>query len=86
MGMLLYILGNIVQLMAFAVFARAILTWFPIDRSGPVFQFLDTVTEPVLQPLRRVIPPIGMIDITPMVAMLLLFFIASALLAAAADF
>jgi YggT family protein len=86
MGMLLYILGNIVQLMAFAVFARAILTWFPIDRNGPVFQFLDSVTDPVLQPLRRVIPPIGMIDITPMVAMLLLFFIASALLAAAADF
>lgn len=86
MGMLLLIVGYIVQLMAFAIFARAILSWFPIDRGGPVFQFLDSVTDPVLEPLRKIIPPIGMIDITPMVAMLLLFFIASALLGAASDF
>jgi YggT family protein len=66
-------------LLAFAIFARSLLTWFPIDRSGPVFQALDAVTEPVLRPLRRVIPPIGMIDITPMVAMIVLFTIAEVL-------
>lgn len=86
MGELILIMGYIVQFLAFAIFARAILTWFPIDRNGPIFQFLNAVTDPVLEPLRKVIPPIGMIDITPMVAMLLLFFIASALLQAAADF
>lgn len=71
--------GFVVQFLAFAIFARAILSWFPIDKNGPIFQFLNAVTEPVLDPLRRVIPPIGMIDITPMVAMLLLFFIAGIL-------
>ena len=86
MGMLILIVGYIVQLLAFAIFARAILSWFPIDRNGPIFQFLNSVTDPVLEPLRKIIPPIGMIDITPMVAMLLLFFIASALLNSAAEF
>lgn len=80
MEILILAVGYIVQFLAFAIFARAILSWFPIDRNGPIFQFLNSVTDPILEPLRRVIPPIGMIDITPMVAMLLLFFVASALL------
>jgi len=75
----IHAVGLVVQFLAFAIFARAILSWFPIDRNGPIFQFLNAITEPVLDPLRRVIPPIGMIDITPMVAMLLLFFIAGIL-------
>jgi len=86
MGFIILTVGYIVQFLAFAIFARAILTWFPIDREGPIFQFLNAVTDPILEPLRKVIPPIGMIDITPMVAMLLLFFVASALLQAASDF
>ncbi|MGE3960412.1 MAG: YggT family protein [Dehalococcoidia bacterium] len=86
MGILILAVGYLVQFIAFAIFARAILTWFPIDRNGPIVQFLNAVTDPVLEPLRKIIPPIGMIDITPMVAMLLLFFIASALLSSAADF
>ncbi len=71
--------GLLVQLLAFAIFARAILTWFPIDRSGPVFQALNAVTDPILEPLRRIIPPVGMIDISPMVAMIVLLIIGSAL-------
>ena len=86
MGMLVLAVGYLVQFLAFAIFARAILTWFPIDRNGPIVQFLNDVTDPVLEPLLKVIPPIGMIDITPMVAMLLLFFIASALLNSASSF
>lgn len=86
MDILLQVVGTIVQFLAFAIFARAILSWFPIDKNGPIFQMLNSITDPILEPLRRVIPPIGMIDITPMVAMLLLFFIASALLNAAGTF
>ena len=71
--------GLLIQLLGFAIFARAILSWFPIDRSGPVVQALEAVTDPILQPLRRVIPPLGMIDITPMVAMIVLLVIGSAL-------
>ncbi|MFN8638227.1 MAG: YggT family protein [Dehalococcoidia bacterium] len=77
------LLAWFLQFLAFAVFFRAIASWFPIDRDGPVLRALDAITEPVLEPLRRVVPSIGMIDITPMVAMILLQVIASALLSGA---
>jgi len=74
--------GLLIQILGFAIFARAILSWFPIDRNGPVVQALAAITDPILDPLRKVIPPIGMIDITPMVAMFLLLFIGSQLMSA----
>lgn len=79
MTTLIEIVRMFVNVLIFAIFARSILTWFPIDRGGPVFQALDAITEPILQPLRRVVPLIGMLDITPMVAILLLYVLSTAL-------
>lgn len=79
MDLLVTLVQLFLQILIFAIFARSLLTWFPIDREGPVFQALDYITEPVLEPLRRVVPTIGMIDITPMVAIFLLVFISRAL-------
>lgn len=66
--------------MALLILVRALLSWFNPDPRNPVVMLIYQVTEPILEPLRRIIPRIGMIDITPMVAMLILYFIASALL------
>jgi YggT family protein len=76
---LIQIVQLLIQVLIFAIFARAILTWFPIDKGGPIFRALDAITEPVLDPLRRVIPAMGAVDISPMVAILLLVFIQAAL-------
>ncbi len=43
-----------------------------MDPYHPIAQFLFQITEPVLAPLRRVVPAIGMMDITPIVALILL--------------
>jgi len=60
--------------LAFIIFIRAILSWFvrPYD---PIMVFFYRLTEPILAPLRRIIPRIGMIDITPMVAIFILLLI-----------
>lgn len=58
--------------LSIAIVARVLLSWFNVDPFHPVIAFLDQITEPILSPLRRVIPPIGMIDITPIVALVLL--------------
>ena len=79
MNTLIAIVQLLIQILIFAIFARAILTWFPIDKNGPIFQALNAITEPVLDPLRRVIPAMGAVDISPMVAILLLVFIQAAL-------
>ena len=58
----LVILG---ELYLVILFVRAILSWFPYDANSPlnpIRRVVFTVTEPVLAPFRRIIPPIGMID------------------------
>lgn len=56
-----------------AIFLRAILSWFPLDPRAPYYRFLIRVTEPLLEPVRRVLPRLGAIDLSPMVVLLLLF-------------
>jgi YggT family protein len=59
------------QLYVVVLFARAILSWFPIHSDSPllpVVRFTHLLTEPLLAPLRRVIPPAGMFDISFLVA------------------
>lgn len=54
--------------MQFAIIGRAILSWF--DRSGqnPVSQVLIQITEPIIAPIRSIMPRTGFIDLSPMIA------------------
>ncbi len=70
---LIQLIDLIFTLLTFAIIANALLSWLPIDRYGnPIVRLLDQITAPILEPLRRVIPPIGMMDVTPLVALILL--------------
>lgn len=55
-----------------AILVRILLTWIPVDRDNRVIAFIHEITEPILGPLRRVVPPIGGFDISPMLAMMLI--------------
>ncbi len=79
MELTIHAVGYLIEFLGFAIFARAIMTWFPIDQDGPVVRTLNAITDPILDPMRRVIPPIGMIDLTPMIAIIALFTIGSIL-------
>ena len=76
---IIQLVGVFIQFLGFAIFARAILSWFPIDQNGTIPQALNSITSPILDPLRKVIPPLGTIDLTPMIAMFLLLVIGGAL-------
>lgn len=76
MTTILFFISTLANILAFAVFIRAILSWFPLAPNNTLMAILYQITEPVLEPLRRVIPRIGMIDITPLVAIILLQLIA----------
>jgi YggT family protein len=58
-----------------AIVARALLSWFTNDPRNPLISVLDQVTEPILAPLRRVMPRMGTFDFTPLVAVLILVVI-----------
>ncbi|MSQ15179.1 MAG: YggT family protein [Dehalococcoidia bacterium] len=60
------------RVVTIAIFIRAVLSWFPMPPGNPVSTIVNQVTDPILMPLRRVIPTLGMMDITPMVAIILL--------------
>ncbi len=73
MGLIINFFDLLFTLLTFAIIARALVSWLPIDRYHPAIQLLDQITEPILAPLRRFVPPIGgMMDITPIVALILL--------------
>ncbi len=48
------------------------MSWTSIDSSNPIYSVVHEITEPILSPLRRVIPRLGMFDLAPMAAMFLL--------------
>ena len=77
-GILLWL----IQLLIFAFIGRAIISWLFIAgvRNPFLMQLnaaLGTLTEPLIAPLRRVIPSFGMLDLTPLVAIIGLFFLQS---------
>ena len=67
---------NCVQLLAFVLWflliARVVLSWTNPGGGGGLVAFVYQATEPILAPIRRVLPPAGGMDWSPLVAMLLL--------------
>ena len=69
----LQIISLLLQLFELALLARIILSWFPnVDRSNPIIQFLFDITEPVLRPIRDMLPPGGMFDFSPLIVFLII--------------
>ncbi len=75
LGPLLRLINVAFTLYSFAIIVRSLLPWFRVDPYHPAVQFLIQITEPLLAPIRRSIPLIGGLDFSPMVALLILWFI-----------
>ena len=71
--MLAEIVSTAIYVMTILIIARALLSWVPnlIDPRGPIGEFLFTVTEPILAPIRGLMPRM-MIDLSPLIAIFLL--------------
>ena len=65
----------LVYLYIFAIFARAGASWFVRDFRSALMTFLVDVTEPLLAPLRRVMPVATTTDFSPMIAIVLLYIL-----------
>ena len=75
MAFLFDFLRTVCEVLTLAIFIRVILSWF-LTRPNMLSIILDKITEPLLAPLRRLIPRLGMFDFTPLVAIILLQLIA----------
>ena len=68
-----YLLYGLLGLYTLAIFIYIILSWTAVSYRNPLMRFLFRLTEPLLGPLRRVIPPVAMFDISPMIALLIVW-------------
>lgn len=74
MDLLRDILQTAIQFYSYALIAYILMSWFPNARESKIGQFLTKICEPYLEPFRKIIPPLGMIDISPIVAIFVLNF------------
>ena len=61
-----------INLFVYAIFVRIILSWIAPGQVNPATAIITTLTEPVLRPFRRLLPPLGGFDISPIFAIILL--------------
>ena len=76
---MLLLLIQLIDLYTIVVLAAVVLTWIRLAPGNPVLQFVLMLTEPVLGPARRIIPPLGGLDISPMLVLIALQAIRSVL-------
>lgn len=58
------------QILTWSIIARALVSWLPVDQSSQIYQVLFRITEPIIEPFRRVMPSAGMIDLSPLAAII----------------
>ena len=77
---LAFIIHVVFKIMDMLILARIILSFTGLNSNHPAVRFIYETTEPILAPIRRIMPNTGMIDFSPMLAWLLLGFLESFLL------
>ena len=75
-------LRNFIEIFALAltvlILGRVLISWLDASGRSRLSVFLIQATEPILGPIRRLLPRTGMLDLSPMIAMLLLTFVLQA--------
>lgn len=71
------------QILSLAILGRVLLSWVDPTANMRITQILRDLTEPILAPIRSLLPSVGMIDFSPFVAMLLLSALARLIAGAA---
>lgn len=69
---LISIINTAFEVYLYMVIARVLISWVPHNPSQPVIRFLYDATEPLLAPCRRLIPSLGGIDFSPIIAVMLI--------------
>lgn len=73
MSFLISVVRVLFELVRLALIARVLLSWLPgLDLRNPIVRLLDDLTEPILAPIRGILPSTGGIDFSPLVAFLVL--------------
>lgn len=72
MSIFLTLILRLVDLYQFAIIIYILMSWLPGSRDSSIGRFLTSIVEPYLEPFRRIIPPLGMLDISAIIALFVL--------------
>ena len=64
------LLVRLINLYSLVVLVAVMLSWIRVDRRNPLARIVERLTEPALGPIRRVLPPMGGLDFSPMVLLI----------------
>ncbi len=67
-----YFIVFLVRILNYAILARVLVSWLPIGRDNVLVAMIYEITEPIIAPIRGVLPSTGGIDLSPMIALILL--------------
>ena len=70
-----YVLDILLTIYLYIIIARAIISWVNPDPYNPIVKFLYRATEPVLYRVRRILPAMGGLDLSPLVVILVIYFL-----------
>ncbi len=75
MVLIVRLLYMLCSLYVYVLIIRAIISWFSPDPYNPLYRALISITEPVLDPFRRVLPSVAGMDLSPIVVILIIEYI-----------
>lgn len=75
MPLMFYILAKLIDALSILIIIWALMSWFRPSPGNPLVRLLNAIVEPILLPIRAVIPPIGGMSFDAMIAILLLALI-----------
>lgn len=78
-----FFISTLARILYLAILARVILSWLRVSPTNPLVNLIYQITEPILAPIRRVLPTIGIFDFSPVVALLIIGLVEQALLSLA---
>lgn len=69
------LLRTVINIYIYALIVQAVLSWVGNSHGNPLADILHSLTDPLLRPVRKLVPTIGMVDLSPMVTILLLYIV-----------
>jgi YggT family protein len=78
---LVLLVNLVVTLVTVLLILDALISFAPIDPWHPVRRFLDRMAEPIVRPFRNILPPMGMLDLSPMIALIVVQILGQILIA-----
>lgn len=70
-----HLLEALLTILYWLILVRALISWVNPDPFNPIVQFLYKTTDPILAPIRKFLPTFGPVDISPLIAFFILYFL-----------